>query len=44
MTWGQAIEFVFDEAILPGRNRDEQAQWATYLLSIMRRWTARSVS
>lgn len=37
MTWGQAIAFIYDPAVLPGRDGNEQSLWAAYLLSIMRR-------
>jgi hypothetical protein len=36
MTDAQFIAFIFDPAILPGRDGDEQALWAAYLLSIVR--------
>lgn len=43
MTFGEAVNFVYDPAILPGRNPDEQAHWAAFLLAVMRRWTSGGV-
>jgi hypothetical protein len=36
VTVGQAIEWLYDPSVLPGRDHDEQACWAALLLAQMR--------